>query len=323
MTNLVSVVMATYNGEKFIRRQLESILAQTHANLEVIVADDASSDTTVDIVAEYAKDPRVRLLAHRDRVGFVKNFERGLKAANGAYVAFSDQDDVWDKRHVESLLKHIGRHSLITSDLAAVDEDGRVLVESMKKNNGLLDWFGDETHRIALHFRLTATGNSSLFTVEVKNKSLPFPPGIEGHDWWIAHTAVRMGGIGYTPEVLTKYTRHRGNVSSFINNDSMLRRIFRYLKPSMLRGWLEERKKLRRLLEWSLGSGLDKTSEEKKVLIVCLNYTVALLGRSVTFNNFSDAFRYRKYLFTKPLFFWAEAAMYLVDRMGIYRWIRP
>ena len=98
MNDLVSVVMATYNGDKFIRLQIESILNQSYSNLEIVVVDDASSDNTLTILQEYANaDDRISIYPNDKNIGFVANFERGLMLVKGEYIALSDQDDIFDK----------------------------------------------------------------------------------------------------------------------------------------------------------------------------------------------------------------------------------
>ena len=93
---LVSVVICTYNGEKFLREQLDSLLAQTYPLLEFIVSDDHSTDKTPAILKGYAeKDTRFRIFLHQNNCGPNKNFERAIQLANSDHIAICDQDDVW------------------------------------------------------------------------------------------------------------------------------------------------------------------------------------------------------------------------------------
>src|SRR6266852_4701470 len=97
-----SVVLATFEGERFIDEQLDSIVAQLTPEDEIIVSDDASSDNTVNLVRR-RDDRRIHILANRERVGYVRNFGRALKQIRGEYVFFSDQDDVWLPGKVDSM----------------------------------------------------------------------------------------------------------------------------------------------------------------------------------------------------------------------------
>jgi len=93
----ISVVMATYNGEKFVREQIKSILNQTLVPNEIIISDDASNDRTSDTLIEYQKKypALIEIILNKSNVGFVKNFERALLNATGDFIALSDRDDVW------------------------------------------------------------------------------------------------------------------------------------------------------------------------------------------------------------------------------------
>src|SRR5450759_436506 len=126
-SELVSIVMATYNGEKYLRKQLDSILEQTYQHFELIVVDDASTDGTLSILAEYAAlDDRIQVFPAEKNLGLVSNFERGLRLANGNFIAFSDQDDIFRKDKIKLLLSALKDHSsrdLAVSDLSLIDED--------------------------------------------------------------------------------------------------------------------------------------------------------------------------------------------------------
>ena len=98
--------MATYNGEAFIREQMDSILAQSYKNIEVVACDDCSTDGTYEILQEYArKDGRVKCFQNAANLGFKKNFERAITLCSGEFIALSDQDDVWLKEKLEVQLK--------------------------------------------------------------------------------------------------------------------------------------------------------------------------------------------------------------------------
>jgi len=122
----VSVVMCTYNGEKFLREQLDSILAQTYPIMEIIVQDDCSTDGTVDIINEYASsNPAIKLFQNECRLGYNLNFKTATMRATGHFVAFSDQDDVWFPRKIERLVDGIGNHSVCFCDLFRGSEQSK------------------------------------------------------------------------------------------------------------------------------------------------------------------------------------------------------
>ena len=101
---MISVAMATYNGEKFIREQLDSILAQTITDWELIVCDDVSTDSTIAILEEYAnKDGRIQIHKNKVNLGFKRNFEKAISLCSGDYIALCDQDDIWKHDKVEKM----------------------------------------------------------------------------------------------------------------------------------------------------------------------------------------------------------------------------
>lgn len=113
----VSVIMATYNGEKYIREQLDSILQQTYPIHEIIIQDDCSTDGTMDILASYAEQyPIIKVERNEQNVGYNTNFKRAAMRATGDFVAISDQDDVWFPQKIERLVGEIGHCDLCFCD---------------------------------------------------------------------------------------------------------------------------------------------------------------------------------------------------------------
>src|SRR6185503_10566774 len=116
---LVSVVMCTYNGEKFLREQIDSILAQTWLNIELVIVDDVSSDNTVKIIEDFSrKDKRIRYVVNPVNVGYNKNFEKAFGLAQGNYIAPSDQDDIWDPKKIEIMMNAWPADSLFIYSLS-------------------------------------------------------------------------------------------------------------------------------------------------------------------------------------------------------------
>lgn len=108
--------MTTYNGVKYLREQIESILSQTYKDFELIICDDCSKDSTVSILKKYQnKDSRVKYFINESNLGFKKNFEKAISLCSGEYVAFSDQDDIWLPEKLEESITHIGNNNLLCS----------------------------------------------------------------------------------------------------------------------------------------------------------------------------------------------------------------
>ena len=91
---MISIAMATYNGAKYLREQIDSILAQTIQDFELVVCDDCSSDDTWDILKQYSDaDKRIKVFRNESNMGFKRNFEKAMSLCGGDYIALSDQDD--------------------------------------------------------------------------------------------------------------------------------------------------------------------------------------------------------------------------------------
>ena len=126
MHNLISIAMCSYNGERFIKEQIDSIIAQTYKNFELIIVDDGSKDNTINIIKEYQlKDHRIKLFQNDNNLGFVKNFEKAISLCSGDFIALADQDDVWKKNKLEVFLKNINGNMLIYSDAILIDQHSK------------------------------------------------------------------------------------------------------------------------------------------------------------------------------------------------------
>lgn len=207
---LVSVAMATCNGEKYILSQLESIAAQTYKNIELVISDDLSDDSTLDIINNFKFPFPVKVLVNQSRLGFVKNFGKAISFCSGKYVALSDQDDIWDERKIEILVREIGSHSLICSDASVIDGNGDVIFSSLSEISGHYQTTDDQFKFFV--FRNYVTGHTALLHRSLVEKALPIPDGIIYHDWWFANVASVFGGVKYLDLRLTKYRQHAENV---------------------------------------------------------------------------------------------------------------
>lgn len=213
---LVSIVMATYNGEKYLRQQLDSIITQTYRNLELIAVDDASSDGTLEILTEYAKlDTRIKIYSSERNLGVVATFEKALGQAKGEFIAFSDQDDIFHKSKIELLVKALNSkldRDLVLSDLSLIDAQGKEIAPSLWRYQKLSPKEGKPFQRlINCNF---ATGCGMMFRRRLLKLALPFPEDIHMHDWWIAvvSTTSSASGICLVDDALTAYRQHGSNV---------------------------------------------------------------------------------------------------------------
>ena len=214
---MISIALATYNGSKFIRKQLESILAQSMGNFEAIVCDDCSTDNTLQILQEYAsKDSRFKIFKNQKNLGFKKNFEHIFSLCKGDYIACCDQDDIWEPNHLEVLYNNIGKNDCIGADALLVDADltslNKTLSQSMDVHiipNTNIQLFNREC------FYNLIQGTACLFSKRLLQYIIPFPKGIKFHDHWIALNACIHNGCKYKPQKILLYRCHSQNITGY------------------------------------------------------------------------------------------------------------
>ena len=212
---MVSVCMTTYNGEKYVKEQIQSILIQLSAEDELIIADDGSTDKTLEII-EQIKDPRIKLFRNCFN-NVVKNFEFTIGKSVGDIIFLSDQDDIWHQNKVEKYLNFFEKTcaDLVISNVAIINQDGELHQEEFYKNE----------FKGAVYSNLIKNnfiGCAMAFKKETINWLLPFPPNLPMHDWWIGMVIGKRGKVSFLDEKLLYYRRHGGNVttgkkSSFYN----------------------------------------------------------------------------------------------------------
>lgn len=212
----ISIAMAVYNGEKYLREQIDSILNQTFADFELVVCDDCSNDGTWETLQEYlSKDSRLKIYKNDRNIGFKRNFERAISLCKGDFIALSDQDDVWESNHIELLYTNLNGKWLACGNSELVDEKGNSLGFTLKEQEAL-DYIPDNDFdklKSILLFRNPYQGATMLFTKELVPFILPFPESVNYHDTWIASVACITGGLSYVDEVLLKYRRTKTSIT--------------------------------------------------------------------------------------------------------------
>lgn len=205
MNPLVSVVMCVYNGEPYLRYQIDSILTQSYSQIELLILDDCSTDRSTNIINEYLKkDQRIRLIQNQQNLGFNKNFEKGFQLCNGELIAISDQDDIWLTDKISRLVESIGHHILVYSNSTTIDEQGNSLPEKL---NTKIDHIDNPSFKGFLDDNFI-TGHTCLFKRRLLHYILPFPKDVFFYDWWMGFAAAYVGQVKYLDEVLTKYRVH-------------------------------------------------------------------------------------------------------------------
>ena len=220
---IVSVAMTTYNGEKYLREQLDSIYSQTMVPDEVVVVDDCSTDGTITILEEYKQKYGLKYYQNQFNIGYNKNFERAIGLCKGEYIALSDQDDIWLPEKIEHTYKKLKEYpenepSLVSSFSTLVNERMEVLSEGKFTSGG---W--------QLNFsRYSSQGCTLMFNRALKDIILPIHQDIM-FDAYIGFTASLIGNRYYLGESLMLYRIHSNN--AFVKKDtlSLMQRIKRKL----------------------------------------------------------------------------------------------
>ncbi|MCX2573427.1 glycosyltransferase [Pedobacter sandarakinus] len=201
---LVSIALCTYNGEKYLVEQLDSIINQTYPNLEIIVVDDHSSDLTPSILRSYENQlANFKVYENEKNLGYIKNFERAVSLCTGDFIALCDQDDVWDLNKINILVTVIGYNDLIYHDSAFISSDGTPLHKNLSDIINMYE--GDSVRPFLLSN--SVSGHACLFKKDLVNYIVPFPSEIF-HDRWISFVATNHGSIKYLNQPLAKYRQH-------------------------------------------------------------------------------------------------------------------
>ena len=218
----VDIALATYNGERFLSMFLESLVQQTYANITLVVSDDRSSDTTIDVVRSYADRIDLHIVDAHPHEGIVKNFEYALQACSADYVVLADQDDVWHADKIQLLLTRMldkeaifgSTMPILTfSDSSLVDERGKVLAPSLFRATLKSPY---AHHPMEFAFGNHIPGCATMLNRTLLDLALPFPP-IPAHDWWINLVAVSAGQLSYVHAPLIDYRQHAGNANGIFN----------------------------------------------------------------------------------------------------------
>lgn len=208
--------MCTFNGEKYLKEQLDSILSQTVKVDEIIVCDDKSTDKTIEILEEYSlHNPTVFKIFKNDvTLRSVKNFEKAISLCDSDYIFLSDQDDIWNANKVEktvSFFEHNPDLDAFFSNAKFINDRSEVLPNNLWNsiyfNSDCIGF--DEIYKYIVLKRNVVTGATFCFKKEVKKYVLPFPelPQFH-HDHWMAFLVSQKNKLGFILENLISYRLH-------------------------------------------------------------------------------------------------------------------
>lgn len=210
----LDILLATYNGSKYLKEQLDSILNQTYPHFTLWIRDDGSTDETYQILSDYAKkDLRIKILNSSEKLGPRGNFGALMEVSSNPYIAFADQDDVWHQDKLSILMqfakdKDKGLPLLIHHDLEVVD-DKLDLIHTSFWAFSHLDPHAKKIGNLLLQNNVT--GCAMLVNRPLLELALPVPTSAIMHDWWLALTASAFGEIYPLNQALVKYRQHSKN----------------------------------------------------------------------------------------------------------------
>jgi len=215
----VDILLATFNGEKFLEEQLDSILSQSWPNTTIIAGDDASDDKTLAILRRYADRCPEKMLCipYKERVGVIENFSRLAELSDAPYIMFCDQDDRWHKEKVAIQLNRLRELEAqygkdlplaVFSDAALIDETGDKIAISYARYSVL------NPERLTLPRLLMQTpALACTFMINRACLELAFPIPVEAdmHDYWVALVAGFFGRLSFIDKPLIDYRTHGSN----------------------------------------------------------------------------------------------------------------
>lgn len=220
---MISLAMPTYNGEKYLREQLDSIYQQTIVPDEVIVVDDNSNDNTIKILQEYKERYGLIYFVNEQNLGYNKNFEKAISLCSGDYIALCDQDDIWLPTKIEKTYNVLKTFPKKEPSLVSCFSSKYSTILSTK---GLKCKGGDWKHCYSL---FVSQGCTLMFNKKLKELIFPFPENMT-YDGYIALTASLIGNRVYLGEELMYYRIHNNNAFQKKEENNFILRIQRQLK---------------------------------------------------------------------------------------------
>lgn len=212
---MISVCLATYNGEKYILQQVNSILNQLESCDELIISDDGSTDNTISLINSL-NDNRIKLLKNENKYiknDFIfykvtKNFETALSNAKGELIFLSDQDDVWHNDKVSVVKNKIGNNCVLVHDCTLINDNNEII------HNSYFDLISRKSGFLNNIIKSSYLGCCMAVKSDFLNTVLPFPNVPVPHDIWIGLLAEFNKKSIFINDKLTYYRRHGKNLSA-------------------------------------------------------------------------------------------------------------
>lgn len=217
--------MATYNGEKYIFEQLNSIIHQLSKDDEIIISDDSSNDKTIDIIKSF-KDNRILLIENQKFGNPIFNFENAIKNATGDIIVLSDQDDIWEGNKIEVVKesfagKDMNKPILNLYNGILIDDNNSII------NDDLFNFLKLKKGLIYNIIKNRIIGCNMTFNRRLLDFAMPFPKNIHMHDMWLGNIGYIFGEVNFINKKVIKYRRHSNNYTNY-KNTLMKKFLIRY-----------------------------------------------------------------------------------------------
>lgn len=242
---MISIAMTTYNGEKYIERQLETIWNQSLPADEIIICDDSSQDRTIEIIKAFIEKnqtDKIRLIQNDTNLGYIKNFHKAISLTCGDYIFLADQDDEWHADKIERTLHVLKEEnaSVICTNCCLIDEKSNIIPNpTWFDRNPFIDCVSQPVSEISFYELVIgniAQGCTYCFTREVKDTYLKINSEYLIHDHQIMFVAALLGKAYFLNEALLDYRLHGNNVVGFGNSEDATKVHWKIpsLKPVMV-----------------------------------------------------------------------------------------
>jgi hypothetical protein len=239
MSTSVSVVMSVFNGRRYVKEQVQSVLAQLEPNDELIITDDASIDDSMDIIRAI-ESPRIRLFRNKSNLGVIQNFQNGLTIARKEVVFLCDQDDIWlpgKRAAFVAAFDEDPATTVVVSDAELIDASGALIARSFMAGRG-----GFSGSVLGTLWRNRFLGCAMAVRQSVVRLALPIPPRVPMHDIWLGVMGCLAGRVHYLSTPYLQYRRHGQNATPRAPNP--LHVMFRF-RAALLTALIERRLELK------------------------------------------------------------------------------
>lgn len=215
---MVSVCMATYNGELYIKQQIESILIQLDLEDELVISDDGSTDKTLEIIKSF-NDERIKIFKHmkkdfskmkysRNFYYATDNFENSIKNAKGDYIFLADQDDIWQPNKIKRMVQAMNESNCVMCNYDIIDSEEKIVEGNIFKELKI------GKSLVKNLFIPPYLGCLMGFKREILKYILPFPKNLIAHDLWIGCLTSKKGDLTFINENLVQHRKHSNNTSN-------------------------------------------------------------------------------------------------------------